>query len=172
MKATKVNAMQQQKKPRELTGRAVLLWLIGFFAIIFAFNGWLVQAATSTFAGLDTPSSYKAGLMFESEVARAERQQALHWQVGGTLKHDRAGEAVLDLVVRDAHGKPVTGLTADATLEHPADSRRDHVIHLAKIGAGEFHGESLGHSGQWDLVIDFYRQGERVYRSRSRVDLR
>jgi nitrogen fixation protein FixH len=164
--------MTQVKKPRELTGRAVLLWLVGFFAVIFAVNGWLVQAATSTFAGLDTPSSYKAGLMFESELARAERQDALHWKVDGTLKHDRKGEAVLDISVRDAQGGPVTGLTADATLEHPADSRRDHVIHLGKIGAGAFHGEAYGHSGSWQLVIDFYRSGERVFRSRSNVTLR
>ena len=163
--------MTQPKKPRELTGRAVLLWLIAFFGVIFAVNGWLVQAATSTFGGLDTPSSYKAGQMFESEVARAERQQALHWQVDGELRRDRQGEAVLDISVRDAKGAPVTGLTADATLEHPANSRLDHVIHLAKTGAGAFHGEALGHSGQWDLVVDFYRDGERVYRSRSRVDL-
>jgi len=159
-------------KPRELTGRAVLLWLIGFFAVIFAVNGWLVQAATSTFGGLDTPSSYKAGLMFEGEVAKAEAQQALHWRVAGTLKHDRRGEAVLDVSVRDAHGAAVTGLTADATLMHPATAKFDHVIHLGKIGAGAFHGEALGHSGQWDLVIDFYRGGERVYRSRSRVTLK
>jgi nitrogen fixation protein FixH len=164
--------MRQPKKPRELTGRGVLIWLVGFFAVIFAVNGWLVQAATSTFGGLDTPSSYKAGLLFESEVARAERQQALHWTVDGKLKRDRAGEAVLDVAVRDAHGQPVSGLSADATLQHPADSRLDHVIHLAKVGAGAFHGEAYGHSGQWELVIDFYRDGKRVYRSHSRVDLR
>ncbi len=163
--------MKHVKKPRELTGRAVLIWLMGFFAVIFAVNGWLVQAATSTFGGLDTPSSYKAGLMFESEIARAQRQQALHWQVEGKLKRDRAGEAVLDVTVRDEHGAPVTGLTADALLEHPADSRLDHVIHMASAGAGAFHGEARGHSGQWDLVVDFYRGGERVFRSRSRVTL-
>lgn len=159
-------------RPRELTGRAVLAWLVGFFAVVMAVNGWLVQAATSTFGGLDTPSSYKAGLMFESEVARAERQQALHWRVDGTLKHNRQGDAVLDLTVRDAQGGPVAGLTADATLVHPATAKLDHVIHLAKVGAGAFHGEASGHSGQWDLVIDFYRAGERVYRSRSRVTLK
>jgi len=164
--------MPQPNKPRELTGRGVLLWLIGFFAVIFAVNGWLVQAATSTFGGVETKSSYKAGLVFGNDVARAERQQALHWQVDGKLKRDRQGEAVLNISVRDAKGVPVTGLSADATLEHPADSRRDQVIHLAKIGAGAFHGESLGQSGQWDLVIDFFRDGTRVYRSRSRVDLR
>ena len=49
--------MQKIKNPREITGRIVLLWLVGFFGVVFAVNGWLVQAATSTFAGLDTPSS-------------------------------------------------------------------------------------------------------------------
>ncbi len=162
----------QSKKSRELTGRAVLIWLVGFFAVVFAVNGWLVQAATSTFGGLDTPSAYKAGLMFKSEVARAERQQAMHWRVDGTLKHNRQGEAVLDLTVRDAQGAAVTGLSADATLVHPATARLDHAIRLAKVGAGAFHGETSGHSGQWDLVIDFYRAGERVFRSRSRVTLK
>ena len=57
--------MKRAKKPRELTGRHVLLWIVGFFAVIFAVNGILVRAATSTFGGLETQSSYKAGLMFE-----------------------------------------------------------------------------------------------------------
>jgi nitrogen fixation protein FixH len=162
---------KQPRRPRELTGRAVLLWLIGFFAIVFAVNGWLVQAATSTFGGLETQSSYKAGLMFEQEVARAERQQALQWRVDGKLARGRAGTAVLDVSVRDAHGVPVAGLTADATLAHPADSRLDHVIHLGRISAGSFHGEDRAQPGQWELIVDFYRGGERVFRSRSRVTL-
>jgi nitrogen fixation protein FixH len=161
-----------RRKPRELTGRAVLIWLIGFFAVVFAVNGWLVQAATSTFGGLDTPSSYKAGLMFEGEVARAERQQALRWQVDGKLTRDRAGEAVLDVSVRDAQGALVTGLTADARLAHPADERLDHVIHLGRTDAGSFHGEENAQPGQWELIVDFYRDQERVFRSRSRVTLK
>jgi len=160
-----------RRRTRELTGRAVLLWLVGFFAVVFVVNGVMVRAAISTFGGLETESSYKAGLMFESEVARAERQQALHWQVDGKLTRDRAGEAVLDIGVHDANGAPVTGLTADATLAHPADARLDHVIHLRRVGAGAFHGEAQGHSGQWELIVDFYRGDERVFRSRSRVTL-
>ena len=96
----------------------------------------------------------------------------MHWRVDGKLSRDRNGEAVLDISVRDAHGVPVTGLTADATLAHPADERLDHVIHLAKIGAGAFRGEAQGHSGQWDLIVDFYRGDKRLFRSRSRVSLR
>ena len=139
--------------------------------MVFAVNGVLVQAATSTFGGLETQSSYKAGLMFESEVAKAERQQALQWQVDGKLARDRAGEAVLDISVRDAQGAPVGGLTADATLAHPADAELDHVIPLARDGAGAFRGADQAEPGQWELIVDFYRGDARVFRSRSRVTL-
>ena len=94
----------------ELTGRAVLIWFIAFFGVVFAVNGVLVQAATSTFGGVETSSSYKAGLMFEQEVARADRQGARHWQVGGKLARDRAGEAVLDITARDQKGAPRSDL--------------------------------------------------------------
>ncbi len=164
--------MKRSKKPRELSGRHVLFWILGFFGVVFVVNGIMVRAATSTFGGLETQSSYKAGLMFEQEVAKAKRQQELKWQVDGTLARDRAGAAVLDISVRDAQGEPVNGLTADATLAHPADSRLDQVIHLSRIGAGRFHGEHDAKSGQWELIVDFYRANERVFRSRDRVTLR
>jgi nitrogen fixation protein FixH len=156
----------------ELTGRKVLLLLVGFFVLVFAVNGVMVHAAISTFGGVDTPSSYKAGLLFEGEVAKAERQAARHWRVDGRLQRDGAGEAVLDISVRDAQGRPVAGLVADARLAHPADERLDHVIPVARIGAGQFHGESLAKPGQWDLIVDLYRDGHRVFRSTGRVTLR
>jgi len=163
--------MKHTRKPRELTGRHVLLWMLGFFGVVFAVNAVMVRAATSTFGGLETQSSYKAGLMFEQEVARAERQDALRWHVDGKLKRASTGEAVLDVSVRDAQGAAVHGLAADAMLAHPADSRLDQVIHLARSGAGAFHGEDRAQPGQWELIIDFYRGGERVFRSKSRVTL-
>ena len=67
------------QKPREVTGRAVLIWMLSFFAVVFAVNGVLVKAATSTFGGVETTSSYKAGLMFKDEAAKAGRQDARHW---------------------------------------------------------------------------------------------
>ena len=71
---------RKRKPPRELTGRAVLVCFLGFFGIVLAANALLVQVATSTFGGLETGSSYKAGLMFTREMAQAERQRALRWQ--------------------------------------------------------------------------------------------
>ena len=111
----------KQKQARILTGRAVLQWLVAFFGIVFAVNGVLVRAAISTFGGVETTSSYKAGLQFGHEVAVAERQDSLHWQVSGKLTRDGAGQAVLDVTARDAQGALLAGLTADARLAHPAD---------------------------------------------------
>ncbi|RDV04365.1 FixH family protein [Undibacter mobilis] len=159
-------------KPREVTGRTVLFWLVGFFALVIGVNAVMVKAATSTFGGVQTSSSYKAGLKFKQEIAAAEQQTALNWRVDGKLVHDKAGEAVLDIAVRDAKGEPVTGLVAVAHLEHPADARRDHDVPLSLIGAGQFHGVATAPAGQWELIIDLDRDGERVFRSRSRVTLK
>ena len=161
-----------QKKPRVLTGRAVLLWLVGFFVVVFAVNAVLVRAAISTFGGVETLSSYKAGLQFEHEAGLAQRQDALNWRVSGELTRDSAGAAQLDVTARDAVGVPLRGLTADARLAHPADDRLDHVIAVHAVGDGAFHGAAQAQSGQWELIIDLYRGGERVFRSRSRVTLR
>ena len=164
--------MRPDKKPRELTGRAVLMWLVAFFGVVMAVNGIMVKAATSTFGGVETSSSYKAGLMFEQEAARAHAQDALGWKIDGKLERNKAGDAVLDIAVRDAQGAALSGLTADARLAHPADERLDRDIDLRASGAGTFHGDVQAQAGRWELIVDFYRGGERVFRSRSEVTLR
>jgi len=160
------------RKPRELTGRAVLLWIVGFFAVVFAVNGVLVQAATSTFRGMETGSSYQAGLKFRDDMESAQRQENLHWQVEGKLLHDAAGDAVLGISARDRQGAPLAGLTAVAHLAHPADARLDQTIALKDIGGGAFRGETQAQPGQWELIVDLFRGEERQFRSRSRVTLR
>jgi len=162
----------KQKQARILTGRHVLLWLVAFFGIVFAVNGVLVRAAISTFGGVETLSSYRAGLQFEQEVGLVARQDALHWQVTGKLARDSAGVAVLDVTARDAQGAPLSGLTADARLAHPADDRLDRVIAVRSVAGGVFRGAAQAQPGQWELIVDLYRGDQRVFRSRSRVSLR
>ena len=162
----------RRNRPGELTGRAVLLWLVGFFAVVFVVNGIMANAAISTFGGLETQSSYKAGQQFEGEISKAERQDERHWQVAGKLVRDGGGEAVLDLSARDEKGAALTGLKATARLAHPADARLDRVFELARSGAGAFHGQIDAKPGQWELLIDLYRGDERLFRSRNRVTLK
>ena len=50
----------------------------------------MIRAAISTFGGVETGSSYQAGLAFEREIAAARAQDALHWQVKANVRRPTA----------------------------------------------------------------------------------
>jgi nitrogen fixation protein FixH len=159
-------------KPRELTGRMVFACLIGFFLVVMGVNAVMMTAAIKTFAGLADDSPYLAGLAFEQEIAAAQAQQALHWQVQGSIARTENGQARLEISARDANGTPLAGLSATATLVHPTDRSLDHDLAMTEVAAGAFRGEAMSGPGQWDLVIELARGGERQFRSRNRIVLR
>lgn len=156
---------------RELTGRTVFICLVAFFGVVAAANAVLIRAATSTFGGVEVDSSYKAGLQFQQELDAVRTQDALHWSVNARLERRPDGDAGLTLTVRDRAGAPLSGLTAVARLEHPADGRHDHTIAMQPAGPGVFSGVTAAEPAQWDLVIDLERDGASLFRSKSRVGL-
>jgi nitrogen fixation protein FixH len=159
-------------RAKEVTGRAVLVWLVAFFGIIAAVNVVMIRAAVSTYGGLETESSYQAGLAFARESADARAQDTLHWRVDARLSPARDGTTTLVIDARDADGHPLRGLAATARLVHPADQRDDHAVPLQEIQPGEFRGAAAAAAGQWDLVLELARDGNRVFRSKNRVVLR
>lgn len=158
--------------PRELTGRTVLIVFVSFFGVVFTVNGIMVRAATSTFGGVETASSYKAGLAFRQETETARAQEARGWIVRARLNRLTSEDVVVEATVHDRTGQTPRHLTASARLAHPADARRDHIVVLNEEGGGHFRGRTDAAPGQWDLIIDFSRDGERAFRSKSRVILR
>lgn len=154
---------------KEVTGRTVLVWLVAFFGIVAAANAVMIRAAVSTFGGLETESSYQAGLAFAREAADARAQDALHWRVDARLSPARDGATNVVVDARDAAGRPLRGLAAAARLVHPADQRDDQVVSLRETQPGEFRGAAAAAAGQWDLVLELARDGERVFRSKNRV---
>ncbi len=159
------------KPPRPWTGRMVFLSLLGFFGVVFAVNGVMIHEALSTFDGLETESAYKAGRMFEQEVAMAKAQEARHWRVDARLTPSADG-ARLDIDARDAAGRPLTGLDATATFERPTDLRLDRDVAVSETTPGRFRGSAALAPGQWDLVIELSRHGERQFRSINRIVLK
>jgi nitrogen fixation protein FixH len=159
-------------KPRELTGRAVLIALVAFFAVVGGVNGVMIWFATSTFGGVEVASSYKAGLKFQDELDAVRAQDARHWQVEARLERGHDGADVI-VSLRDAAGAPITGVAVAARLNHPADARHDHDVAMAAAGPGLFKGTTdAALAAQWDLVIDVTRDGERMFRSKGRVGLK
>jgi nitrogen fixation protein FixH len=157
---------------RPLTGRTVLFSLIAFFGVVALANAIMIRAAVTTFGGVETASSYQAGLRFSRENAAVRAQDALHWQVNASA-HAAGERTVVEVSARDANGRLINGLTATAILSHPMDRRADETVALAQDTAGQFRGTTANAlTGQRDLVIELSRDGERLFRSRNRVVLR
>ena len=158
-------------RAKKVTGRTVLVWLVAFFGIVAVVNVVMIRAAVSTYGGLETESSYQAGLAFARETADARAQDALHWRVDARLTPTRDGTTLV-IDARDADGRPLAGLAATARLVHPTDQRDDHAVDLRETRPGELSGTAAAAAGQWDLVIELARDGTRVFRSKNRVMLR
>ena len=150
----------------------VFICLVAFFGIVAAVNAVMITAAVTTFGGVETESSYKAGLAFAREMAASREQAARRWQVSARLSPGSDKATSVDISVRDAEGRAQAGLDATVRLVHPTDRRADRIAAVTERDAGVFRGTVSADPGQWDLVIELSRRGERVFRSKSRVTLR
>ena len=149
----------------------MLVCFIAFFAVVFGVNGFMVRAAVSTFGGVETESSYKAGLAFSREVAAAQAQESRHWNVQAAVVPVRDAQRI-EVNARDAGGRPLTGLTAVVRFNHPTDRRSDLAVEALEVAPGRFSGTATPAAGQWDLVIELLRGDERVFLSKSRLVLK
>jgi len=147
----------------------VLVGLLAFFGVVLGANGLLVHKALSTFGGVETDSSYRAGQLFERDVAMARAQDAQHWRVEASVTPAADGSALLAIVAHDGTGLAVAGIDATATFERPTDRRLDRSVAVSEDAPGHFRGSAAISPGQWDLVIELTRQGERQFRSRNRI---
>ena len=161
------------KTEKRLTGRGVLAWLFGFFALIFAANGAFIYFAMSSWTGLEVESSYKAGQAYQGVLDEASRQAARGWQVSAHLDRDTGGHATMRIVARDKAGAPVSGLVFTARLERPTHRAEDRTLTLAERDIGIYVGtmDDL-EPGQWDLHLEGAGSEGIVFRSRNRLFLK
>lgn len=164
--------IQSPRRKRELTGKTVLICFVGFFGIVATVNAIMIRAAVTTFAGTETASAYKAGLGYKNEEAAAAAQAKLDWHVDGRFLHVASGETILTVDVKDKSQLPVYGIAVAARLAHPLNARLDRALELARMADGSFRGAAEAAAGQWTLTIDVTRDGERLYRTKSRVVLK
>jgi nitrogen fixation protein FixH len=156
--------------PRPLTGRAVLLCLVGFFGVVALANAIMIRAAVSTFGGVETSSSYQAGLRFGRDAIAARAQDELHWQVKANVRPVADG-TIVEIDARDAVGRPLAGLEANVSLHHPTDARADQTVVVQENATGHFRGTAVRFVGQRELLIELSRGGERLFRSQNRIVL-
>lgn len=137
-----------------LTGRGVLIWLFGFFGVIFAMNTYFIVVSSRTFRGEDEQKPYLQGVEFNQTLARRAEQTALGWKATITTTRLVRGDVRIEIQIRDRGGRPVaeTGLTGE--LRHPADENRDRSLRFARTAPGIYQGDLAGVSpGVWDVQV-------------------
>jgi nitrogen fixation protein FixH len=150
----------------------VLFCLVAFFAVVVGVNAVMIGAAVTTFSGVETRNAYQAGVAFAREEAAAEAQESRHWRVNSSLRSEANGLAQVELSAQDRSGQPLAGLEATVSLIHPNDRRLDRPVTMLANAPGRFSGVVTPSRGQWDLVIELSRDGERLFRSKERIILR
>ncbi|MBT3371532.1 MAG: FixH family protein [Rhodospirillaceae bacterium] len=155
---------------REITGRKVLAMLLGFFALIVAVNGVFIYFALDSFSGLSTQNAYVKGLNYNRTLAQNRAQKATGLQITATAS--QPGQAVvLDVVVKDRHGKPIENLTLSGQLRRPTHEGEDLPLEFQAMGAGSYRATATPEAlGQWDLRLlaqvadaDDYRWEKRLW---------
>ncbi len=161
------------KEPRPLTGRKVLFWLVGFFAVVFAANGVFIYLALGSFPGVVVESSYEAGQAYNEEIAAAKAQDVLHWQVSSEFVRTGGTDGRLVVSAADAEGVPLYGIELHALLRNPAHAGSDEDVVFTADGGGRYIGEVQNvPAGNWTLVLEINQDGERKFRSENRIFLK
>lgn len=134
-----------------LNGWHVLMYLAGFFGIVFAVNGYFLYSALSTYTGTVANEPYRKGLAYNSRIAAEERQETLHWADRAILARD--GLVTIDMT--GPQGDRVQALQLSGVLSRPVTAGFDHKLAFKETGPGHYEarvGELDG--GTWVLSME------------------
>lgn len=144
------------QKNRELKGWHVLMWMLGFFGLMFVVNGVFLYQALVSFPGEDVEKSYLQGLNYNETLAARAAQAELGW-------HAQIGVVQGDLVVAiyDASDVPVSGLEFSGVVHRQYTTREDKEISFDPVGDGVYAAsiEGVG-QGLWGVDVSARRKGE------------
>ena len=137
----------------KVTGRFVLLSLIGFFGVVFAANAIFISFAVRSFPGEQEEKSYFQGLNYNDKIEARERQAELGWRAEVTELR-RSGDALaVVMAFSDAQARGLGGLAIEASLMRPASDADAGAISVEYLGAGSYvlHAPAAA-SGVWVLT--------------------
>ncbi|MFN3231161.1 MAG: FixH family protein [Alphaproteobacteria bacterium] len=150
---------QATRKPKEFTGKHMLLSILAFFGVIVAVNLTLAFFATGSWTGLIVKNSYVASQEYNDVLEAAKAQDAMGW----SSQADYA-DGVVSFRLQDKTGNAVTGWQVKASLTRPTHENDDHGLTLAAMGDGGYQGVVELAPGAWNLEIDAVSSTGQTYR--------
>ncbi len=157
------------KPNKEFTGKKALMWIVGFFLIIFIVNAIMATIAVGTWGGLETNDSYRKGLYYNDEIAAAEIQKSSGWKIA--LSHSPSGlqNDRLDVEISWPEGDlPPAKVTA--IISRAVTNAYDQQIILTKSGKNIYTAPlNLPQAGQWNINILVKRADGPIYQLREKI---
>jgi len=153
---------------KTLTGRGVLLWLGGFFGIIFATNAIFITEAVKTFRGEDEQLPYLQGVMYNQTLEHRAMQKKLGWQASIAARRGASGKVDVIVQLHQRDGSPQGRAAMTGELRHPSDENRDRSLRFAEISAGVYRAELAGVApGNWDVLVN--SKGDQPFQASRRL---
>jgi nitrogen fixation protein FixH len=138
----------------KLTGRGVLLVLLGFFGVVMATNVIFITAAIHTFRGEDEAKPYLQGVAYNHTLARRVEQAKLGWRASIGDQRLPSGAVLLTIDISQRDGTAPKGLLLTGELRHPTDEHRDRILRFGETAPGHF--ETLLRNlmpGRWEMAV-------------------
>lgn len=147
---------------REITGKHVLFFTVGAFALIIGVNVLMAWKAISTFPGLEVKNSYVASQTFDAERAA---QEALGWTLTPTYE---AEAKLLRLTFADKAGQPIEVQALSVLVGRATEAAEDIQPSFA-FRAGDYVAGADLAPGKWMMQVEARSADGILFRQR--IDL-
>lgn len=130
-----------------LTGWHVLAMIVAFFVAVIGVDASFAVLAVKTFPGEVSVTPYEDGLLYNKKLAQMAAQEQLGWRAAAATD----GDGVV-LEMRDASGRPLSGLSVSGDLQRPATETGRRMLRLREVAPGRYVSGRAGLTGAWDLT--------------------
>ena len=135
--------------PRK-SDRFIPWYFVGFFALLFMFDGVFVYLATSTHTGVVTEQAYQKGIDYNETIAAADARDALGWRSEITYSTD----GQLNFSVQGETVGMISGANVVAEMTRPTHNGVDFDQPLQEIAPGIYQAPvEFPLDGVWDVRI-------------------
>jgi nitrogen fixation protein FixH len=141
----------------------MVLLILGVLMLYLGVNGVMFWFSLHSGTDLVAKDYYSRAERYNDTIAAEAASRATGWRARVTA--DSAADGALTLVVADAAGRPVTGLTGEALAYRPSDAALDQALALSEL-PGQPGAYRLRFArparGLWEVSLDLRADGGRL----------
>ncbi|MEM7569656.1 MAG: FixH family protein [Pseudomonadota bacterium] len=143
--------MHTTSPQKRLSGKTVLVILVGFFAIVIGMNALMASYALGTFDGTTEDDAYRKGLGFNERIAAQADAADLGWSLGVSAKVlDEASQTVRIDITPEGVEYPAI----DGQLWRQTAKGMDVALPFVPAGDGTYSAVAdLPALGRWELRV-------------------